>query len=137
MVTDADNNLTTNVYDADNELTQVKRADSPQTTVVTDYNADGTLLDQKDGKGNAIQSYQYDSLAHVTAVTDALSNATTYVYDAYGDVLSKQDPGGNCSATPATGCTSYGYDSANQLLSIMYSDGVTPNVSYVSYDADG
>ena len=30
------------------------------------------MLDQKDGKGNAIQSYQYDSLAHVTTVTDAL-----------------------------------------------------------------
>ena len=51
-VTDADGNLTTNVYDADNELTQVKRADSPQTTLTTDYNPDGTVLDQKDGKGS-------------------------------------------------------------------------------------
>jgi RHS repeat-associated protein len=135
-ITDADNNVTTNVYDADNELTQVKRADSPQTTLVTDYNPDGTVLDQKDGKGNAIQSYQYDSLAHVTSVTDALSNVTTYVYDAYGDVLSKQDPGGNCAAQPPTGCTTYTYDSGNQLTAINYSDGVTPNVS-VSYDADG
>src|SRR5260370_7825020 len=102
MVTDADNNLTTNVYDADNELTQVKRADSPQTTVVTDYNADGTLLDQKDGKGNAIQSYQYDSLAHVTAVTDALSNATPYVYDAYATLLSNPNPAGHSHPTPPT-----------------------------------
>ena len=136
-VTDADGNLTTNVYDADNELTQVKRADSPQTTLITDYNPDGTVLDQKDGKGNAIQAYAYDSLAHVTTVTDALNNVTTYVYDAYGNLLSKQDPGGNCSALPATGCTTYTYDTANQLTSITYSDAVTPNVSNITYDADG
>jgi RHS repeat-associated protein len=136
-ITDADNNITTNVYDADNELTQVKRADSPQTTLTTDYNLDGTVLDQKDGKGNAIQSYQYDSLAHVTTVTDALGNVTTYVYDAYGDILSKQDPGGNCGAVPATACTTYSYDAANQLTGINYSDGVTPNVSRITYDGDG
>jgi RHS repeat-associated protein len=136
-ITDADNNLTTNVYDADNELTQVKRADSPQTTLVTDYNPDATVLDQKDGKGNAIQSYQYDSLAHVTTVTDALSNVTTYVYNAYGNLHSKQDPGGNCAAQTPTGCTTYAYDAANQLTAINYSDGVTPNVSNVAYDGDG
>jgi RHS repeat-associated protein len=136
QVTDADNNVTTNVYDADNELTQVKRADSPQTVLVTDYNANGTVLDQKDGKGNAIRSYQYDSLAHVTSFTDALSNVTTYVYDAYGNLLSKQDPGGNCNVQPPTGCSTYTYDAANQLTSIKYSDGLTPNVTNVTYDAD-
>jgi len=136
-VTDADNNLTTDAYDADNELTQVKRADSPQTTLTTDYNPDGTVLDQKDGKGNAIQSYQYDSLAHVTTVTDALSSVTTYVYDAYGNMLSKQDPAGNCASQPATGCTTYSYDAANQLTRINYSDGVTPSVSGITYDGDG
>jgi RHS repeat-associated protein len=136
-VTDADGNVTTNVYDADNELTQVKRADVPQTTLITDYNPDGTVLDQKDGKGNAILTYAYDSLGHVTTVTDALNNVTTYAYDAYANMLSKQDPGGNCSATPATGCKTFAYDTANQLMSIAYSDGVTPNVSNITYDADG
>ena len=136
-VTDSDGNLTTNVYDADNELTQVKRADSPQTTLTTDYNPDGTVLDQKDGKGNAIQTYAYDSQAHVTTVTDALNNVTTYVYDAYDNLLSKQDPGGNCGAQPATSCTTYAYDAANQLTGITYSDGLTPNVSTITYDGDG
>jgi RHS repeat-associated protein len=135
--TDADGNVTTNVYDADNELTTVKRADSPQTTVVTDFNPDGTVLDQKDGKGNAIQTYGYDGLAHVTTVTDALNNVTTYVYDAYGNPMSKQDPGGNCSAQPATGCMTFTYDVANQLTAIKYSDGTTPNVSSITYDASG
>jgi RHS repeat-associated protein len=136
-LTDADGNVTTNVYDADNELTQVKRADSPQTTLVTDYNADGTILDQKDGKGNAIQTYAYDSLGHATTVTDALNNVTTYVYDAYGNVLTKQDPGGSCSATPPIGCTTFTYDAVNHVSSITYSDGATPNVSNTTYDAVG
>jgi RHS repeat-associated protein len=136
-VTDADGNLTTNVYDADNELTQVKRSDSPQTTLTTDYNPDGTVLDQKDGKGNAIQSDQYDSLAHVTTVTDAMNNVTAYSFDSYGNMLSKQDPGGNCIVQPSIACARYSYDAANQLTAITYSDGVTPNVSNLSYDADG
>jgi len=137
QLTDADANITTNVYDADNELTQAKRADSPQTTLTTDYNLDGTVSDQKDGKNNAIQSYAYDSLAHVTTVTDALNNVTSYVYGASGNLLSKQDPGGNCAAQSPTGCTTYAYDAANQVTSIKYSDGVTPNVSNITYDADG
>ncbi len=62
---------------------------------------------------------------------------TTYVYDAYGNLLSKQDPGGNCAGTPPTGCTTYSYDAANQLTGISYSDGVTPNVSGITYDGDG
>jgi RHS repeat-associated protein len=136
-VTDADGNVTTNVYDADNELTQIKRADSPQTTLVTDYNPDGTVLDQKDGKGIAIQSYQYDSLHHQTTVTDAMSNVITYVYDTYGNLLSKQDPGGNCAASSPIGCTIYTYDAANQLMAVSYSDGVTPNVSSINYDGNG
>jgi RHS repeat-associated protein len=136
-VTDGNSNVTTNVYDADSELIQVKRADSPQTTLVTDYNADGTILDMKNGKGNAIQSYQYDSLAHMTSVTDALNDVTTYVYDAYGDLLAKQDPGGNCSVTPPIGCTTYTYDAADHVTSVNYSDGGTPNVSNISYDGDG
>ena len=137
VMTDANTNVTTNVYDLDNQLTQVKRADSPQTTLTTDYNADGTVLDQKDGKGNAIMIYAYDSLARVTSMTDALNNATTYAYDGNGNQLTKQNPGGNCGATPPTGCTTNTYDAANQLLAITYSDGVTPNVSNTTYDSDG
>ena len=34
-------------------------------SLTTDYNPDGTVLDLKDGKGNAILSYGHDSLARV------------------------------------------------------------------------
>ncbi|HXA28805.1 MAG TPA: LamG-like jellyroll fold domain-containing protein [Candidatus Angelobacter sp.] len=135
--TDADGNITTYVYDVANQQTQVKRADSPQTVVTTDYNADGTVLDQKDGKNNAIQTYAYDPLARVSSVTDALSNTTAYTYDAAGNRLTQQDPGGNCTTTPKTGCISSTYDAGNQLTSVTYSDGVTPNITAITYDGDG
>jgi RHS repeat-associated protein len=132
---DGTGNLTTYVYDLANQETQVKRADSPRTTVTTDYNLDGTVLDQKDGKGNAIQTYGYNSLAQVTSVKDALGNETDFTYDSAGNQLTKQNPGGNCST--ASKCTTSAYDAANELTSVTYSDGVTPNVTAILYDADG
>lgn len=136
-LTDGDGNLTTYVYDLANQQTQVKRADTPQTTLTTDYNADGTVLDQKDGKNNAILTYAYDALARVTSTTDALGNVTSFTYDGAGNQLSRQDPGGNCAATPKTGCTTSTYDVANQLKTVTYSDGITPNVTGITYDNDG
>jgi RHS repeat-associated protein len=132
---DGTGNLTTYVFDAANQQTQVKRADTPQTTVTTDYNLDGTVLDQKDGKGNPIQTYGYNSLAQVTSVKDALNNETDFSYDGVGNQLTKQDPSGNCST--ASKCTTSTYDGANELKSVAYSDGVTPNVTGILYDADG
>jgi RHS repeat-associated protein len=135
-MTDGDGNLTTYVFDLGNEQIQVKRAGTPQTTLTTDYNADGTVLDQKDGKSNAIQTYGYDPLARITSAKDALNNVTTYVYDANSNELSKQDPGGNCAVTPAVSCTKMTYDADNELTGVTYSDGVTPNVTSITYDSD-
>jgi RHS repeat-associated protein len=122
-------------YDLANEQTTVRRADG--TSLITDYNTDGTIQDQKDGLGAAIQTYGYDHQGRVSTVTDALNNVTTYKLDAAGNVLSKQDPGGNCAATPKVNCTSYSHDQDNRLTAVGYSDGVTPNVSGIQYDADG
>src|SRR5205823_1728892 len=83
------------VFDVAGELTSTIRADA--TTLVNDYNSDGTVLDQKDGKLNAIRTYGYDALARVTSVKDALNNETDTTYDAAGNRLSTQTPGGNCS----------------------------------------
>ncbi|MEA2635502.1 MAG: hypothetical protein QOH92_2269 [Chloroflexota bacterium] len=135
QVTDPNNNATIYSYDLDNEQTHVTRADS--SVLTTDFNPDGTALDQKDGKNSAIQTFSYDSQRRLTSATDALGNATSYTYDGAGNQLTKQDPGGNCNATPKTGCTTYIYDAANELTSITYSDGLTPNVSNITYDNDG
>src|SRR5207245_5672002 len=90
--TDGNGNTTSYTFDLANEPTVVTRADSPATTLTTDYNADGTVLDQKDGKNNATLTYGYDSLARATTTTDALGSATTYTYDGAGNQLTKQDP---------------------------------------------
>jgi len=129
---DADGHLTTYVFDAANQKTQVHR---PSGTTVTDYNLDGTVLDQKDGKGTAIQTYGYNSLAQTTSTQDALGNQTVYTYDGVGNQLSMQAPGGNCSTNSK--CTAHAYDAANELTATTYSDGVTPNVTSIHYDADG
>src|ERR1035437_4696436 len=132
-VTDADGHITTYTFDLANEKTQVKRADN--STVVTDYNADGTILDQKDGKGNAVQAYGYNSLAQRTSVKDAVGDQTIYAYDGDGNLLTTQSPGGNCST--GLKCATNVYDAAGEMTSVTYSDGITPNVTAIHYDADG
>lgn len=131
---DPDGNLTQYTFDAANEQTGVTRADG--TTLHTDYFADGSVQDQVNGAGNTT-SYAYDPLGYLTSVTDPLGNVISYVSDAVGDVLTRTDPGGSCTATPKVGCTTHTYDAANQLTAVTYSDGVTPNVTGISYDADG
>ncbi len=132
-IKDPNTNQTTYTYDVANQITTITRPDT--TTAVTDYNNDGTVLDQKDGKSNAILTYGYDSLARVTTVTDALSNVTTFTYDSAGNRLTQQDPGGNCGTSSK--CTTTTYDVANQATAVTYSDGVTPNVTNIAYDSDG
>ncbi len=55
-----------------------------------------------------------------------------YSYDGAGNRKTGVDPQGSCTAVPAVGCTSSGYDVANQLTAVTYSDGVTPNVTNTS-----
>ena len=132
-VTDANSNTTSYTYDLAGELTTTTRPDT--TTLVTDYNPDGTVADQKDGKGNTTETYAYDALARVTSSTDALGNTTAFSYDGDGNTLTRTDPGGNC-ATP-TKCTTFTYDADNEPSTTTYSDGTTPNVTSTTYDADG
>lgn len=131
---DPDTNQSSYVYDLDNEVTQVNRPDT--TTLKNDYWPDGTLKSQTDG-ANQTTNYTYDPLTRIATVTDPNNRVTNYTHDAAGNQTAKQDPGGNCSATPKTGCTTFTYDPANQVTAITYSDGTTPNVTNIAYDNDG
>jgi RHS repeat-associated protein len=131
---DANGNTAGYAYDAADQLLTVTRPDS--TTLRNDYWADGSLHNQYDG-ANKATTYAYDPQGRLLSVTDPLVRATIYGYDPAGNLVSKQDPGGNCSATPKVGCTTRTYDAANEVVGITYSDGATPNVSGLTYDARG
>ncbi len=133
--TDADGNPTTYVYDLANEETEVEPASGGDQS--TYYTPDGQVLDHKDGNGHAVLTYGYNALNQVTGETDALGNATSYTYDGDGNQLTEQQPGGNCAASPATGCTTLTYNADNELTSVTYSGGTTPNVTSITYDSDG
>jgi RHS repeat-associated protein len=140
---DGNGNTTTNAYDLANELcwrlpggTSSNTCASPPTNArVTDYNLDGTVSDQKDGKGNTILTYGYDPLGRLTSTTDALSNVTTYVLDGDGNVLNKIDPGGSCTGTVSK-CTTNTYDADSELKTVSYSDNSSENITSTTYDGD-
>jgi YD repeat-containing protein len=130
--TDGDGHVTTYKYDLANELRLIIRPDG--TTQATDYNPDGTMLDQVDGLQNKT-TYAYDPLGHLKSMTTSATTAcaggctTTYVFDALGKLATLVDP--------QQRTTTYGYDADNELISINYSDGHTPNVSNIKYDGNG
>lgn len=124
--TDSNGNTTNYTYDAADEQTVVHRADG--TTRQTTYWPDGTIKEQIDGAGHATR-YEYDPLARVSAVTDPLGRTTRYGYDLAGNRIAVTDPEGRITTTT--------YDAANEPTSITYSDGKTPNVTGITYDADG
>ncbi len=144
VVKDGNGNSTTNAYDLANELcwtlpggTSSNTCSSPPTNArVTDYNGDGTVADQKDGKGNEILAYGYNTRGQVTSTTDALSNATDYTLDSDGNVLTMQAPGGSCTGTLSK-CTTNTYDADNELKTVSYSDNSSENVTATTYDGDG
>jgi RHS repeat-associated protein len=131
-VIDPNGNTTQYRYDLANERTDTIRADG--TDLHTDYFVDGTVKDQVDAAGN-VTSYGYDALARETSETTPVTTAcptgctTSYTYDATGNRLTAVDP--------LQQTTTYTYDAANELTSISYSDGKTPNVTGLTYDPDG
>jgi len=131
-VTDPNGHTTQYRYDLANERTDTVRADG--TDLRADYFADGTVKDQVDAAGN-ITSYAYDALGRETSQTTPVTTAcptgctTTNTYDGAGNRLTLVDP--------MQQTTTYGYDAANELTSISYSDNKTPNVGGMTYDADG
>jgi YD repeat-containing protein len=86
-----------------NELTKTTRPDT--TTLVTDYNPDGSVADTIDGASNKT-SYGYDGQARRTSRTDPDNRVWKTGYDKAGNQTS--------STNPTNQTTSYGYDPANE-----------------------
>jgi RHS repeat-associated protein len=123
--TDPNNHTTAYAFDADNELTTVTRPDT--TTLQTGYDNAGNVISQTDGAGQ-VTAYGYNALEQLTSITDPLLRTTTRGYDLAGNLTSVKDP--------LARTTTYGYNADNEPISISYSDGSTPNLTY-SYDGNG
>lgn len=133
-------NRTDFVYDAADRLIRVERPDG--SVVRSEYWPDGLVRRQIDG-AEQVTTYEYDALDRVVATrTPPAAGApagrlTRYRYDASGNLVEKQDHEGDCTAAPNQRCTTYSYDEADQLVGIDYSDGDTPDVEDITYDANG
>jgi RHS repeat-associated protein len=131
---------TTYTYDLADQLLSTNRPVAG-TEQANTYWPDGSLETQTEG--GVVTSYVYDTAGRLKSTTapkptpaDA-DRVTVNGYDAYGRLLTKQDPGGNCAATPTVGCTTYGYDDASQPITVDYSDPSTPDVGPITYSASG
>lgn len=124
-VTDASDHTTTWSYNAADEVSSVEHPDG--TVDATLFDANGNVVRQTNGLNHSTH-YLYDALDRVTEVSDPLDRETTFEYDRNGRLVARVDPLGRT--------TSYGYDEGNQLVSVVYSDAQTPDVSY-EYDAAG
>ena len=123
--TDPQGNTTTYSYDADNEKTQTKSPGG--STTKTSYDADGNVATTTNASGQVTTS-SYDPLNRLASNTDPLGHSTTKTYDLDGNLLTTTDASGRI--------TTNAYNAGNKLMSVSYSDGITPDVTY-TYDADG
>lgn len=139
-VRDANSRMTTYGYDAGGRIVTVTAPDGGRTTYT--YDDAGNRLTRRDDS-NHVTSYAHDDAGRLVSEigpdpdgagpkSPAVSSNT---YDANGNLLTTVDPNGNATSVQSDGKTTFGYDRANRLTSIDYSDS-TPDVAF-AYDAVG
>lgn len=140
LVTNAKGRETNYSYDAAGRLLSITTPDAGITSYTYDVN--GNLLTRANANSR-VTTYTYDAANRLTAEVAPDADGpgpqgaptATFSYDENGNLTSKTDPNGNATVTVGDGITSRGYDRANRLTSINYSDA-TPDVVY-TYDAVG
>ena len=114
--------MTTNTYDALNQLTGETFADT--TTSAFTYDPVGNLLTALDDDSS--YTYVYDSLDRKTQYTDnILVNSVLYAHDPVGRLTSKTGPEGDV--------VTYAYDAAGRMISLAEGAGT----STFTHDAQG
>jgi YD repeat-containing protein len=91
-------------------------------TSLSDLNASGTVL--------RTQTASYDQAGNVASMTDFRGDASTFGYDATGELLSQTEP---VSASQSI-TVSYGYDLAGRRAALTDGNG---NTTYTSYNSLG
>jgi RHS repeat-associated protein len=128
---DGNGKKTVNTYDPADELIETEKPNGSK--IRQDYWPNGLLKDRYDPNNNDT-SYEYDVRGDLTSETNAEKQTTTYRYDADGHLIEREAPGANCAES---GCSVYLHDAAGELTEISHPDGKTPNLTKITYDADG
>ena len=162
-VTDPLGHTTSYAYDADGNKTSVTDpAGNTTTTTYDGLNRALTVTSGANGSSPSTTTHAYDlapgtgtcaagitGATYCTTATDPDGHVTTDYLDARDQVIAETRPGGRTTlhafdlggnqtglTDPAGRTTTTAFDADNQVTSVGYSDGVTPNVTY-TYDADG
>ncbi len=143
-MTDAEGNLTTFGYDANQNLITTTDPLGRQTIDGYDLDNERTSVTRPDG---VILRTRYDDAGNVIITTDGLSQSTSFAYDALNRLISTTAPlgrttvytydlAGNKTAMtdPLLQTTAYTYDEANQLVSVLRPNGTSLTTGY---DPDG
>ena len=92
VITDADGNATTYIYDASGHVDSMSQAittiNGTQATLLTSYQYDvnGRLISKTDPDGNTV-NYSYDSFGNLAGTIDGAGNQTAYRYNANGQAI--------------------------------------------------
>ncbi len=164
---DADANTTSYLYDADSNQTQV--TDPLGNVTKTAYDADDRTSSATSGYGTSSATTTTDTYdiapgscpsaptgtTYCTQVVNGLSQTTTSYYDALDHMIEQAAPnttaqtptaytydgvGNVLTKTDGSGTATYGYDAANRLTGITYSNTASgysqPHAVTYMYDAD-
>lgn len=129
---DALGNETTFGYDDAGNLKTVTRAvGTPRAqTWSYDYNAADERV-KETAPDNTTSQAEYDARGHVTRTTSALSRATSYGYDDAGQLTSLVTPRGNVTGADASAFTwSYRYDGDGNVAAVVDPTGGETDYTY-------
>jgi RHS repeat-associated protein len=137
-------------YDSFGRLSEIDHPDASK--IVYHYDGANNLISVQDERHTAANTtYAYDPANRLATVSQTLSTApggqiaTAYAYDIHGNLTTVTDPNGNATSyicddfgrlisqtSPVTGVTSYAYDAAGNLTSTTDGNGATTARTYDS-----
>lgn len=134
-------------YDDDLNSEEVRDANGDSTFTVSDDKSN-LLMKRAPSPLSYVETWNYNARNDVTLYTDGRGNATTYDYDADGNLIRETRPGGvltEFGRDPATGLltsvtdprgktTTYAYDAAGNMVQVTSPLG---HVTSMGYDASG
>ncbi|MCW6009392.1 hypothetical protein K1W54_33340 [Micromonospora sp. CPCC 205371] len=143
QLTNAKGEVTTLVWDADNNVIRLRENNGAITTWEYDPKT-GMPLQMRDAEGNAhghpptTFRYRTDLDGHVADLVEQVTpegRRVTAVYDEFGDVVAITDPKGNATAAEGDYTTRFRYDEFGHLITVTDANGGV--TTFGDYDVNG